>query len=260
MTDTNLQAVMYSNAMVNASNVVASKIRNDLTYITTDNTNLTWRTNPANGEREVLVASFMTAFVATNYYHVGLSADLRRDGWVTVVPELKNFCRNYAGTNLPLRVKQLLGLPVINANDTVVEYYVNPQYLLRPSRDPEITDRAGEISFRTNTPYAAAVSTNYFAWFQNEIVSHNYGMTNGVWFAYPWTQLGYTYDWLKTGNNIMGLSEFVIPAAMLYNTYGVTTLVYVVSITGVTNYAAVPNDLLIQSQGATITIVPPEDR
>ena len=259
-TDMNILAIMYSNAMVNAANVVASKIRRDLTYITTDNTNLIWRTNPNNNVREVLVASFMKMADATNYYHVGQNADLRRDGWITLVPELKNFCRNYAGTNLYLRLKQLLGLPATGLNDTIVEYYVDPQYLLRPSRDPEITDREAEVTFRTNTPYAAVVNTNYSAWFQNEIVVHNYGMTNGVWNAYPWTQLGYTYDWLKTGNNIMGLSEFVIPAAMLRDKFSVTTLVYVVSITDAANYAAVPNDLVIQPQGSTITIVPRADR
>jgi len=259
ITDMDILAAMYSNAMVNASNVVASKIRNDLTPITVDNTNLIWRIT-TNGVREVLVASFMKMADATNYYHVGRNADLRRDGWITLVPELKNFCRHYAGTNLYLRLKQLLGLPATGLNDAIVEYYVDPQYLLRPSRDPEITDREAEVSFRTNTPYADKVNTNYNAWFQNEIVSHNYGMTNGVWNAFPWTQLGYTYDWLKTGNNIIGLSEFVIPAAMLRDKFSVTTLVYVVSITDATNYATIPNDLVIQPQGSTITIVPREDR
>ncbi|MBU1736409.1 MAG: VCBS repeat-containing protein [Verrucomicrobia bacterium] len=262
VTDTNVLAVMYSNAMVNASSVVASKIKRDLTYITADNTNLIWRTNSTTGIREVLVASYMAAADATNYYHVGQYTSFRyAQSWVTIVPELKNFCRNYAGTNLYLRLKQLLGLPATGGNTTIVEFYVDPQYLLRPSRDPEITDREAEVSFRTNTPYAAVVSTNYSVWFQSEIISHNYGMTNGVWNAFPWTQLGYTYDWLKTGNNIVGLSEFVLPGKMLYDHYTNTVvLVYVVSITDAANYAAVPNDLVIQPQGSTINIAPRENR
>lgn len=261
ISDMDILAAMYSNAMVNASNVVASKIRNDLTCITPDNTNLTWRINPTTGINEVLVASFMKLADATNYYHVGQISSFRyAESWVTPVPELKNVSRNFTGTNIYLRLKQVLGLPATSLNDTIVEFYVDPQYLLRPSRDPEITDREAEVSFRTNTPYAAAVSTNYAAWFQSTIESRNYGMTNGVWNAFPWTQMGYTYDWLKTGNNIMGLSEFVAPGRMLYNQYGVTLLVYVVSITDAANYAAVPNNLVIQPQGSTITIVPPEDR
>ena len=261
VTDTNILAVMYSNAVVNASNVVADKIRRDLTLITADNTNSIWRTNPDTDAREVLVASYMRASIAANY-HVGQYSLMKfGSSWVTLVPELKNFCRNYAGTNIYLRLKQLLGLPATSINDTIVEYYVDPQYLLRPSRDPEITDREAEVSFRTNTLYANSVSTNYSAWFQNEIVSHNYGMTNGVWNALPWTQLGYTYDWLKTGNNIAGLSEFVIPGEMLYNQpYTNSVLVYVVSITDAANYATVPNNLAIQPQGSTINIAPREDR
>ena len=261
VTDTNVLAGMYSNAMVNASNVVASKIKRDLTPITADNTNLIWRTNPDTGVREVLVTSYMSAATASNYYHVGQHTAMQyAEAWVTLVPELKNFCRNYAGANIYLRLKQVLGLPATSPNDTIVEFYVDPQYLLRPARDPEITDREAEVSFRTNTPYAAMVSTNYSTWFQSAIDSRNYGMTNGVWNAWPWTQLGYTYDWLKTGNNIAGLSEFVVPGSMLYNKYTNTVLVWVVSVTDAANYATVPNDLVIQPQGFTINIAPQEDR
>lgn len=261
VTDTNLLAVMYSNAMVNASNVVASKIRHDLASITDDNTNLVWRTNPDTGVREVLVVSFMSTATATNYYHAGQYTSLRYgESWVTLVPELKNVCRNYTGTNLVLRLKQVLGLPATSANDAIVELYVNPLYLLRPARDPEITDHEAEVTFRANTPYASMVSTNYQNWFQRTIVSRNYGMTNGVWNAYPWTQLGYTYDWFKTGNNVMGLSEFVIPGTMLYNEYGITVLVYVVTVTGALDYATSPDNRAILPQSSTINIAPPEDR
>lgn len=261
VTDTNLLAVMYSNAMVNASNVVASKIRRDLASITEDNTNLVWRTNPDTGVREVLVVSFMSTATATNYYHAGQYTSLRYgESWVTLVPDLKNVCRNYTGNNLLLRLKQVLGLPATSANDTIVELYVNPLYLLRPARDPEITDHEAEVTFRTNTPYASMVSTNYQNWFQRTINSRNYGMTNGVWNAYPWTQLGYTYDWFKTGNNVMGLSEFVIPGTMLYNEHGITVLVYVVTATNALNYATSPDNRAILPRGATINIAPPEDR
>lgn len=261
VTDTNVLVVMYSNAVVNASNAVASKIKRDLSYITTDNTNLIWRTNPTSGVSEVLVASFMRASIAANYTVGQYTLMKYGNSWVTLVPELKNFCQNYAGTNLYLRLKQLLGLPATSLNDTIVEFYVDPQYLLRPSRDPEITDREAEVSFRTNALYAAAVSTNYTAWFQTEIAGHNYGMTNGIWNGVPWTQVGYTYDWLKTGNNIAGLSEFVIPGGMLFSPpYSISVMVYVVSVTDAANYAAVPNDLVILPRGSTINIAPREDR
>lgn len=262
VTDTNVLAAMYSNAMVNASNVTAGKIKRDLASITADNTNLVWRTNSLTGVKELLVTSYMKEADATNYYHVGQLTSLQyAEAWVTLVPELKNFCRNYAGTNLYLRLKQLLGLPATSLNDTIVEFYVDPQYLLRPSRDPEITDHEAEVSFRTNTAYADKVSTNYSAWFQGTIVSRNYGMTNGVWNAYPWTQLGYTYDWLKTGNNIAGLSEFVVPGRMLKNQYSTDVQVYVVTVTNALNYATAPDNPFIPAEGfAVVNISLQEDR
>jgi hypothetical protein len=261
VTDTNVLATMYYNAMLNASNVVAGKIRHDLASITDDNTNLVWRTNPDTGVREVLVVSFMGHSTATNYYRVGQYTIMKyAESWVTPVPDARNFCRNYTGTNLSLRLKQMLGLPLTSGNDTIVEFYVNPLYLLRPSRDPEITDHESEVAFRPNTPYADMVSTNYQNWFQRTIASRNYGMTNGVWNAFPWTQLGYTYDWLKTGNNVMGFSEFVLPGSMLYSSYGITATVYVVTSTGVLDYATSPDNPTVTPQGAAINIVPPDVR
>lgn len=262
VTDSNVMAVMYANAMVNASNVVASKIRRDLTSISDDNPNLVWRVNPTTGAREVLVASFMKASIATANYHVGQSTLMKYgDSWVTLVPELKNVCRNYTGTNIILRMKQVLGLPLTSANDTVVEYYVDPALcLFRPSRDPEVTDHEAEVAFRAGTPYVGAVSTNYTGWFQRTAESRNYGMTNGVWNAYPWTQLGYTYDWAKTGSDVMGLSEFVLPAQMLFNEYGVTALVYVVTVTNALNYATSPDNRAIAPRGAAIIVAAPEDQ
>jgi len=261
VTDTNVLAAMYAVAMINASNVVASKIRKDLASITDDNTNLVWRTNPETGAREVLVVSFMPRSIATNYYRVGQYTAMRyAESWVTLVPDVKNTCRDYTGTNLLLRLKQLLGLPATSANDTVVEFYVDPQYLLRPSRDPETTDHEAEIAFRTNTPFCSMVTTNYQSWFQRTIASRNYGMTNGVWNAYPWTQLGYTYDWLKTGNNVMGYSEFVLPGPLIYSTWGTTAMVYVVTSTSALDYANSPDNGTILPQGNAINIAMPEER
>jgi hypothetical protein len=256
ITDLDVLAGMYSNAMVSASNVMASKIRRDLSAINAENAALIWRTNLNTGNREVLVVSFMKHADATNYYRVGQISSLQyAENWVTLAPQLKSLCRSYTGTNLLLRVKQLLGLPATSLNDSIVEFYADPQYLLRPARDPEITDQECEVAFRTNTPYAAAVSTNYLAWFQNTIASRNYGMTNGVWNAYPWTQLGYTYDWSKTGNNVAGLSEYTLPGRLLKNQYGITAQVYVVTVTFAVDYAATPDNPTVAPRSSTVNIV-----
>lgn len=262
VTDTNLLTVMYSNAMVNAANVTADKIRRDLSPITVDNQNLVWRTNPVNGAREVLVASFMRYSVATSYYQVGRETSMRFvEAWVTLSPELKNFCRSYTGTNLALRVKQLLGLPATAGNDTVVEYYADARCLFRPSRDPEVTDRESEIAFRDGTPWLGTVSTNYAGWFARTIQSRNYGMTNGVWNAWPWTQLGYTYDWSKSGANVMGLSEYVFSGPMLYNDFGMTAVsVYVASVSDLASYGGSPDRPVFEPRDGVVNVAYPDDQ
>ncbi len=261
ITDLAALAVMYSNAMVNASNVTPAKIRRDLTPLTPDNDALTWRVNPDTGAREVLVVSFMKHADATNYYHPGRMTSLQyAECWVTLSPDLKNACRAFTGTDLGLRLKQLLGLPATSLNDTVVEFYADLRHLLRPARDPEITDREAEVAFRTNMYYAAAADTNYVAWFQATIESRNYGMTDGVWNAYPWTQLGYTYDWFKTGSDVAGFSEFVLPGRMLKNQYGITASVYVVTVTQAVDYAASPDNSALPPAAGGVSVARHADR
>jgi pimeloyl-ACP methyl ester carboxylesterase len=60
--------------------------------------------------------------------------------WVTVVPEVKEFIQNctVSEENLTLRVEQLLGLPPKNESKLLVELWVDPDDLFRPSPDPEI--------------------------------------------------------------------------------------------------------------------------
>ncbi len=236
VTDMNELAIMYSNAVVNASNALPNEIYKNLTSITADNTNLVWRTNSLTGTREVKIVSFMSYSTATNYYHEGETTSLKYTvPWVTVVPEMKNFCANYKGTNLVLRIKKLLGLPATCENDTTVECWVDPAYLVRPSPDPESTDCEAEVNFRTNSQYVCT-STNYINWFESTIVSRNYDMTNGVWNAYPWTRLGYTYDWALPTNNIIGLSEFIIPGKTMWNTESIEVTIEVIAVTNVVYY------------------------
>jgi len=82
-------------------------------------------------------------------------------------------------------------------SECFVEIWANPDDILRPSPDPEITDYEAELDF------PKWVDTQYRDWF-NELKSESYG-ENG----YPWTRLGYTCDWGNPKSEI-GLSEFII--------------------------------------------------
>lgn len=120
--------------------------------------------------------------------------------WVTLVPELKDFFEytNLSEDELNLRLEQLLGLPYNNGNLYFAELWVKPEDLLRPSYDNEIDDSAVELSFPENS------DEDYIIWFYENMISSYYSD-----FQYPWTRLGYTYDWNNPETEV-GLSEFLI--------------------------------------------------
>lgn len=187
----------YNKAIKDAEIATPNKIYKNLVAIVPSNKNLVWKDDQK---------TYLLVVTWTNYNgwddKIGQSIELSDYIWVTTVPEVKNFCKKLTG-NKTLRLEQLLGLPPNAEKRKFVEMWVKPGDLFRPSADPEITDSEAEIDFRISNKFVKEVPDAYKDWF-NEQKMKSYG-TNG----YPWTRLGYTYDWRKDGNHI-GLSEFVI--------------------------------------------------
>lgn len=119
--------------------------------------------------------------------------------WVTVVPEMEDwFLENYSsGTNYVYRTEELLGLPRDKGYTHFIEMWVDPDDLWRPSPDNEITDCSAELEI------PADIDSIYLAWY-NENITYSYTPPR-----YPWTRLGYTYDWGNSKSEV-GLSEFII--------------------------------------------------
>ena len=217
----------YWEAVEDARTPEPAEVFNQLTAITPHNSTIA-----RDEDGRVLVTTWTT----WNGYaqNVGDRLILTRDVWVTAFPDLQNFCRNYIPTaeiSLSARLNQLLGLPPeapeSAANRQVVEIWVDPQFLFRPSPDPEITDSEAELSFRTPNEFVF-VSPRYQHWFYQQFdqryqsngqpIANNSLETSGT-LPYPWTQLGYTYDWGDPSDwatidpdrpENVGLSEFVI--------------------------------------------------
>jgi hypothetical protein len=228
-----LQA-QYSSAVTDARTATPSEISRYLTPITSDNPNLIWE-NGVPGSR-LLVVSWLGN--AGSYYKCtdpagctgnntciegGECPTYSYDSWVTVVPEIRNFFG--ISVPQPLRIAQLLGLPpeyAAQGNPSEAKYmlemWVSPKDLFRPCPDSEITDTTCETGFpvdmfRTLDPANKVRATEgpeygvfktYSSWFTNRT---RYGYTRGS-SPYPWTRLGYTYDW--GSSNHTGLSEFVL--------------------------------------------------
>ncbi len=128
--------------------------------------------------------------------------------FVTYGTQFYDFIRtsNVPQSQLALRVNQLLGLPDSAANgrvnDRVVEVVAPTQSIIRPERDPSVTNPTSSVAFPAGT------SQTYQTFFYNTLVDSKYVLPPGN-VPFPFTQLGYTYDWNNPAN-IHGLAEFVI--------------------------------------------------
>jgi hypothetical protein len=203
----------YLAAVQDAAVAEPAEVATDLVAIVPENADLIWRGTGDN--RAVL----MVTWTSWNGYdaQVGQTTTVTRDVWVTAAPDVREFVR----TNLvppdvlTARLEQLLGVPPNNGKTKFVQFWVSPRDLFRPSADPEISDREAELDLPQSTAFIT-VSDAYQQWFANQ-TAISYG-DNG----YPWTRLGYTYDW---GNPCSeeGLSEFVIRAGATVEVESVTS-------------------------------------
>nr|WP_321429358.1 hypothetical protein [uncultured Methanolobus sp.] len=184
---------MYQAAIEDAMVAEDEEIYTELSPIIESNTELQW--SEVSGDKYVLVVTW------TKYpesYPVDSNVSTWwGDTWVMVIPELKDFVEQNDVQNdeLTLRLEQLIGLPHDDGNEYFVEMWVRPDDLFRPTPDPEVTDTQAQLEFNEN------VSQEHVEWFNS--------LNNSTYDEYPWTRLGYTYDWGNPDSDI-GLSEYVI--------------------------------------------------
>lgn len=200
-TDSITLSKQYQKSISEAMSPDSSKICYDLVPVNLQNQNLVWKT--INGERYVLTVTWKQN---VSYYKKYLDSAFYNTGsypiWITTVPELATRMKNEKATNIDLRLKQLLGLPPVSVYSYFVEFWVKPEDLFRPCPDKEITDKVCGLCFPDNT------DTSHVAWINGNRITRYYNC--GVYNNYPWTQLGYTYDWNPGNPSHVGLSEFVI--------------------------------------------------
>lgn len=172
----------------------------NLIAIVKSNPTLTWKT--INNEDYVLMVSMKNA----NYY--GTPGTTTNTGiyqvWVTAANEMKERIIKEKPTDTLMRLKQLLGLPPTANYKYMIEFWVKPSDLFRPCPDKEITDKRCNLCFSHND----SLNIKYVKWFDETRIQRYYacGLAN----QYPWTQLGYTYDWNPKNSSHIGLCEFVI--------------------------------------------------
>lgn len=191
----------YHKSIISAMAPDSSKIFNKLISLDNDNNDLIWK-NIA-GEDYILMlswkqnVSYYEPYVGFGFYNTGAYPI-----WVTSSPELLKRMKTETTEDMELRLKQLLGLPPNSEYSYFVEFWVKPEDMFRPCPDKEINDNKCELCFPAQTDSA------HIAWINTNRIDRYYQCE--LYDKYPWTQLGYTYDWNPLNKSHVGLSEFVI--------------------------------------------------
>lgn len=120
------------------------------------------------------------------------------DVWVFTADEILAWGKeNSTQEDMTLRLEQLIGLPPQKGNTHFSLLWANPADIYRPSADAEIDDTVAELTF------PADAAQEHIDWY-NGNMKYSYQPHK-----YPWTRLGYTYDWNEESGEY-GLSEFII--------------------------------------------------
>ena len=133
------------------------------------------------------------------------------DVWVTLDNDVKTRCQQFQKTNLVSDIQKLLGLPPENTEKrSFVTLKVDSSSLFRPCASPSIRAEKCTAGFPENIPQEHA------AWYAYQTALSYQGET-----GYPWTRLGYTYNW-KSGENEVGPAEFVVKKGSKVVTISIT--------------------------------------
>ncbi len=120
------------------------------------------------------------------------------DIWATSLGEMESWYRENRGgvKDWCLRFAQLLGVHEDEGYTRFTAFWVSPEDVVRPAYQPDPT--AQMVNGYDKLPEG-----EYKDWFDGNILWSYFASD------YPWTRLGYTYDW-SGGKSEYGLTEFVI--------------------------------------------------
>ena len=195
---------------------------------------------PIDTSKPATVATWVRSSQARDYQaNLGKTITAAGDIWVTLVPKLREFCADYANAQgsdlaaITLRVEQRLGLPPQSAKTDFVELEVaspgNPDNIFRPCASPDVTTRTCDLGPPKPCDANAAPTDQchrhrdfFFGQYYN-----SYGVSLPT--EFPWTSLGYTFDWAwgpvglngRSSFMVYGESEYVIPKGARITVKGV---------------------------------------
>ena len=207
----------YLRAVADAARLDASEVCRDLPCITSPGEDSRLRWVGRDGCDRVLVCCMTESgydgeWVPERVFATGASAL-----WVVLPYELEErvgaMPRMTDSLECRMRMLQLLGLPPHSPYDRLLFFYADRAALLRPCPDPAVE------SCRTPHVFPCEVAASYREWFEERMAISYGGDT-----PYPWTRLGYTYDWHRDAERKRGLGEFLVPAGTSVIASGTVTV------------------------------------
>ncbi len=225
----------YAAAVEDAKYPAPEKISRELTPLLGSTEGLSW-----DDQGRILMATWTKAayYSDPETYQRGKAFSLYGDTWFTAVPRVRDFCRalDLDAAMRKLRLEQRFGLPPGGNKDAFVEVWVDPADLFRPCPDPGISDTQCQVEIpvkgrvsqdgvsqdgageprkpwdctgeRQVSGRYVTVDSDHLQW-----MCYNWTLSYGnddPLENYPWTALGYTYDWGHP-DDPRGLSEYVAP-------------------------------------------------
>lgn len=236
-------AETFAEAIADASVPTTAKISKDLTSLLADEPDLVWEGTA--GASRLLVITTMSQYAYETFgykaaYESGADYILGQTvlTWFTAVPKAVTYFKDLGYTAeevTTLRFAQALGLPEPTGERMVVGLLVNVADTFRPCPDPEVNDHECELDYPTNysgdliefdpatliweSTACNAAGCIYNDWFDNRRATVYTGAS-----AFPFTQLGYTYDWgVDAPAMHIGLSEFAVKGGSTFKVVSADT-------------------------------------
>lgn len=205
--DNTIISSLYTSAVNDAAVATNNEIY-DLVTLTKNDKNVIWNDDYS----KVLLMTFH--HYPTSYVE-GSTVTINWESWNTSVGEFKNlYASDFINVeNKELRLKQILGMPSSNTNTYISAMWVDPSLCYRPARVSDATKNDMQITLNSSE------TDDFKTWFNNNYMS---SYLTG-WTQYPWTGLGYTYDWGDSAKEY-GLSEFLITKGSEVEVYFTKTI------------------------------------
>jgi len=185
--------VLYARAVLDAMTADEDEIM-PLVNISKDDENVIW-----DGDRVLLL--FMHKY--PDSYPAGKDIELQWGNvWCVSAEECYRWIKNNGDgvTNWTERLHQVLGMPTSKEYTTLTAIWVDADLVYRPAF---VTDPTAGMQTVYQPTGDEKFDAMYQAWFDDNVNWSYYES------AYPWTRLGYTYDWADNGVEY-GFSEFII--------------------------------------------------